>query len=273
MKKYFALALVCLMSFPSMADTSRLKLHYSLDPDAIRYFNTLISNGCTTPSGSFETAVNNFIVSEKAVANWGNQDFSYIFATSDSCTASINLSQPLRYKITWTGACTYSVANGLNGDGSTCFGDTNVGESSYTRSSRNNSHVFGCTGSFSLIFGGVAAIGTYKIDASTNKTTRVSATAQVTDTAGGGAGCHFGDRINSSTVINTGKNGVVQSSAVSNASSAPDATHVGICVNNGGFCTSTSKTFFAEVGQVIPNESAHYTNVRTLLVSLGAQGI
>lgn len=250
-----------------------LRFHMSWDREALNYFNALVSNGCTTPTTAFKVAINNYITAEKAAANWGNQDFSYIFATADSCTASINLSQPSKYKITWSGACTYSIANGLNGDGATCSGDTNIGQSSYTRASRNNSHVFGCTGSTSLIFGGITTTGSYKIDASTNKTTRISGNTQVTDTAGGGPGCHFGDRINSATVVTTGKNGAVQSNGIANASSAPDTTHVGICVNSGGFCNSTSKTLFAEIGQALPNESSHYTNVRTMLVALGAQGI
>lgn len=251
----------------------RLRFHMAWDREALNYFNALASNGCITPTTAFKVAINNYITAEKTAKNWGYQDFSYILATADSCTASINLSQPNLYKITWAGACTYSVANGLNGDSTTCFGDTNVAQSLLTRATQNNSHVFGCTGASSLIFGGVSATGTFKIDASTNKTTRISSATQVTDTAGGGAGCHFGDRASSSTVVTTGKNGVVQSNAVANNSTAPGATHVGICVNNGGFCSSTSKTFFVEVGQTIPNELAHYTNVRIMLVSLGAQGI
>lgn len=276
MKTLIALCLMLVTSAPAQPAPNAailLRLHMVWDREALNYFNALVSNGCIIPTTAFKVAINNYITAEKTAKNWGYQDFSYILATADSCTASINLSQPNLYQVTWVGSCTYSVANGLNGDNATCFGDTNIAQSSLTRAGQNNSHVFGCSGSTSLIFGGVAATGTFKIDASTNKTTRISSATQVTDTSGGGAGCHFGDRASSSTVVTTGKNGIVQSNAVANNSTAPGATHVGICVNNGGFCASTSKTFFVEVGQTIPNELAHYTNVRNMLVSLGAQGI
>lgn len=276
MRRALALLLALLFCVPAQATSNpRLRLHYALDPNAITYFAALVSNGCTTPSGAFKTAVNNYIVAEKAAGNWGYQDFAYILATADSCTASINLAQPNLYKITWSGSCTYSAANGLNGDSATCFGDTNIGQSSLTKAKQNLSHVFLCLAGTNNnnVFGGVAATGTFKIDPGTNKTTRVSSSTQFTDTAGGGAGCHYGDRVNSSTTINTGKNGSVQSSGASNNSTAPGTTHAGLCQNNSVFCSSTSKIFFAEIGQPVASESSHYTNVRALLVALGAQGI
>lgn len=252
-----------------------LRFHMAWDRDALIYFNALVSNGCTTPTTAFKVAVNSYITSEKAAANWGYQDFAYILATADSCTASINLAQPNLYKITWSGSCTYSAANGLNGDSATCFGDTNIGQSSLTKAKQNLSHIFLCLAGTNNnnVFGGVAATGTFKIDAGTNKTSRISSATQVTDTAGGGAGCHYGDRVNSSTTVNTGKNGAAQQSGLANNSTAPGTTHTGLCQNNSVFCGSTSKIFFAEIGQPVASESSHYTNVRTLLVALGAQGI
>lgn len=243
------------------------------DPDASTYFLQLSINGCATPSANFKAAVNDYIIAEKAVLNWGGQDLAYIMATSDSCTAATNLAQPSLYKLTWAGSCVYSVANGLQGDGSTCDGDIGVNESTLTRVSLNSSHFDACTaGSSSAVFGNTGSFGAIFLNAVTNKASRSTSSATLTDTGGGNAGCHYADRSDSAN-LTTGKNGVVQSNAVANSSSALTAQHFTICLSNATFCSNSANIFFVGVGTPLTSESSHYTNVRNLLIALGATGI
>lgn len=278
-KLFAALGALILSGVPASAASNAqflLRFHMAYDRDAVAYFAALVANGCTTPSASFKGVVNTYITAEKAARNWGGQDFAYITTTADSCTASVNLAQPALYKITYSGACTFSATLGLNGDSATCVGNTGINMNALTRVSQNNSHFVICFGSPGG--GGAGALGLAGVAGSTfytsatNKTTRSTSAASLVDTNGGGAGCHYADRTNS-TQLNTGKNGIAQSVAVANASAAPDAAHLVICQQNATFCTSSIRDFFTEVGQPIPNELTHYNNLRTMLVALGATGI
>lgn len=250
-----------------------LRFHMAYDRDAVAYFAALVANGCTTPSAAFKGAVNTYITAEKAARNWGGQDYAYITTTADQCTASVNLAQPNLYKITYSGACTFSVASGFSGDGSTCFGDTGVNVSALTRVQQNNSHVDICVGAASSAnIGGVVTNGFIVISTVANKATEITANANITDTGGGNAGCHYGVRT-SSTVASTGKNGLVQSNGVANTSVGLASVHLALCRSSASFCSSSAKIFFAEVGQPLVSDSIHYTNIRTMLVALGATGI
>ena len=110
------------------------------DSDAQFYFDVLAANSCIATTPAFKLAVSHYIQAEKVAGNWGSQDAEYLLATSDSCTAAVNLAQPTLYKVTWTGACAFAVLTGLNGDGTTCFGDTGVLQSALIRYTQNNAH-------------------------------------------------------------------------------------------------------------------------------------
>ena len=91
------------------------------DSDAQFYFDVLAANSCIATTPAFKLAVSHYIQAEKVAGNWGNQDAEYLLATSDSCTAAINLAQPAlsqsdmdRIIAHFSGA-----RRGLNGDGST----------------------------------------------------------------------------------------------------------------------------------------------------------
>ncbi len=242
----------------------------SYDPAAVTYFNKLVTNGCPAPNNAFKRAVSNYIKAEKASGNWGSQDFAYI-TMFNACIAKTNLAQPALYTITWNGTCTFTVANGQDGNGTDCSGDTNVAQNALVFATQNNSREEVCANSSGNNFGGVGAIGTFQISAAGNKVTRLSSSAAVTDIGGGGAGCHSAWR----TVlgnITTLKNGVVQSSAIANTSTAPGATHTGACQSNTSFC-GTTHNFFIMVGAPIADEAAHYQHVRQMLSTLGALGI
>lgn len=242
--------------------------------DAQAYFNALSIAGCATPSVAFKQAVSTYVYAEIAAGNWGGQDFAYVTTTADQCTASVNLAQSTLYNVTYSGGCTFSVANGLNGDGATCVGSTGVTPATLMRYTQNNAHLGVCVGGTSGVALGVnTAPNQVLLGPSTNKSTRLNAGASVVDTNGGGAGCHYADRINSSTVINTGKNGVVQSSGVASASSSLSTATFTLCESNGTFCTSLAKVLFVEAGQPISNELTHYNDLRTMLIALGAQGL
>lgn len=246
------------------------------DTDASAYFLQLSINGCATPSASFKAAVNAYVIAEKAALNWGNQDAEYIFATTNSCTAATNLAQPPLYQMTWSGSPTFTLQNGLNGDGSTIFGDIGVNQNALTRITQNNSHVDVWTNSTSVRRAAGLAGTTNGLDVDTNatKTTVLtSAAAQaVTDVGGSTPGLHFADRTGASA-INTGLNGTVQSNAASSTSAALVSAHVVVCEVSATTCANGINELFFGLGGAMNSESAHYTDVRNLLLALGVTGI
>lgn len=252
---------------------AQLRLHMAFAPEATAYFNALSSNGCATPTAQFKTAVNVYINAEKAAGNWGSNDASYILATADFCTASVNLAQPNLYQITWNGPCTISVAQGLNGDSATCYGDTGVNQNALKRMSQNNARIDAWTGvSKGQALGLVATTNPLSLNPINNAVTKLNSNTGVTDTGGGTGGLKFAWRTNSSAVT-TGINGVVQSNAVANTSITMAAAHVGICTAGTLFCSSTIGELYVSFGAPLTSESAHYTNVRNLLIALGVTGI
>lgn len=273
MKRIAALALLILASFPAHGATL-LRLHEgAYDSDAQAYFNTLVANGCVTPSIAFKQIISNFIVSERAIGAWGTQDFRFVPTTNDSCTASINLEQSNLYKATITNTCLFSTANGMIGNGVDCALTPGVTDTNMTRYSQNSAHVLVCVNA-----GGSSNVGqngaTLRTSISTipNKVTRLTGSVNITDTGGGGSGCHFADR-SSSSAINTGLNGAIQSNAAASTSAPVASEAITLCQNNALFCTSSIHSLYFEAGAPISNEAAHYTNVRTMLLALGATGI
>lgn len=245
------------------------------DTDASLYFLQLSINGCTTPTAIFKAAINQYIIAEKAALNWGNQDFEYLLATTDSCTAATNLAQPPLYKITWTGSPTFTLQTGLNGDGATIYGDIGVNQNAMTRMVLNNAHIEAWTATNQgVAIGLIGSNGFYRLDPVTNKLTNITAVsgAFVTDTGGGTGGLAYGDRTNSSN-INTGLNGAAQSTAATSASNSLTAAHIVICRVNAAFCSSSINELFVGGGAAMNSESSHYTDVRNLLLTLGVTGI
>jgi hypothetical protein len=246
------------------------------DTDASVYFLQLSINGCATPSAAFKAAVNAYVIAEKTALNWGNQDAEYVFATTDSCTAATNLAQPPLYKVTWSGSPTFTLQNGLNGDGATIFGDLGVNQSSLTRITQNNAHVDVWTNSTSIRRAAGLSGTTNGLDVDTNatKTTVLtSAAAQaVTDAGGSTPGLHFADRTGSTT-INTGLNGALQSNAAASTSTSLVSAHVVVCEVSATTCANGINELFFGLGGAMNNEASHYTNVRNLLLALGVTGI
>lgn len=270
MKRLAALCLLMLASFPAHGSTL-LRLHEgAYDSDAQAYFNTLAANSCTTPSVAFQRAVSAYIVAEKASGNWGSQDAEYILTTTDSCTAGTNLAQPNLYKVTWSGACTFSVANGLRGDGSTCYGDTNVAMNATGRMSQNSAHMEAwVAGSQGRALGNLASSVVFGLVTSARNTALLSNTA-ITDT--GGVGLSAADR-SSSSAVTTWLNGVATTVGAANTSTPPTSSDIVICRLATLFCNSTISEYFAGFGAPMNGEDSHYTNVRNLLLALGVTGI
>lgn len=272
LKRLLALAFALIAVTPAHAQSVLQLRPGAYDSDAQAYFNALAGNSCTAPSVAYMQAISNFVVVEKAAGDWGNQDYRYVIITTDSCTASINLAQPSLYKATIAGTCVLSVASGLVGNTTDCRLDPNVTDTNLKRFSQNNSHILICAGNSggSNVVGNIGTAKT-RISTTSNKATRLNAAADVTDTGGGLAGCHYADRSSSST-ITTGKNGVVQSNAVASTSATPGGTDIALCETNGVFCSNSSHFYYYEIGQPIPDEATHYTNLHNLMVALGAVG-
>lgn len=278
MRKILAALVLSLLAFsPAYAADSGgrlwLQSHYAYDGNAQEYFDALASNGCTTPTQAYKSAINAFIVSEKASGAWGTQGYRYIIVTADSCTASINLAQPALFKATITNTCLFSVANGMVGNSTDCRLDPNVTDSAIPNFSQNSAHLLVCIGNSggSNALGNVGATVRNLIGPVSNKTSRLNTNSSVTDTGGGLAGCHYSDR-SSSSALTTGKNGVVQSSGVASTSAAPPGTDITLCEQNGAFCSATMHFYYYEAGGPIADEATHYTNIHTLMVALGAVG-
>jgi len=271
------LALFGIATTAQAAPDGRLWLlaHRTYDGDALAYFNQLATNGCATPTPAFKSAVNAYVVAERSAGNWGFQDQAYIFATADSCTAGTNLAQPPLYKITWNGTCSFSL-QGLNGDGATCYGDTNVQMSALVNLSQNNAHIEGYNAGLITSGNDVGLLNTggslLLQNFNPNRVSRLTSAASITDTAAGAAGLAAADRTNSTT-ITTWINGTVLSNAVSSTSAASTAADVIVCRVNASMCGNGIRLLMAGVGQALPNEAQHYTNARTMLLALGVTGI
>ena len=269
MRKFLAAFVLYLLASPAFAAGPLFGGAY--DSDAQAYFNSLSANSCAAPSVAYQTAISNFIYAEKSAGNWGSQDYIYVIVTTDSCTASINLAQPNLYKATITNTCTLSVANGMQGNATDCYLDPNVTDTNLKRASQNNSHWLVCVGGA----GATNSIGntggtTYQfLTTATNKGSRLFTSVTVTDTGGGGVGCHYADRTSSST-LTTGANGAVQSNAVASTSHAGSGTDVALCRLQSSYCAGGQKFYYYEFGSPINDEATHYTNIHTLLVALGA---
>ena len=270
MKLLSAILSCLLMVSPAFAGANSLKLHQgAYDSAAQRYFNSLVAYGCTTPTPAFKLAVSNYVKAKKAHGNWGGDDFIYILATADSCTASVNLAQPTLYKLTWNGSCTFAVATGLTGDGSTCYGDDGVNISQLTRISRNNSHLEICQNiPINTAFGTLGAAGVLLFTGILNKGTKITSSTTIVDSGVSSAGCNFAWRT-SSSIATTGRDGVINSNGIANASAALNPDHFSICRNSAAFCPNTSQIFLVEVGQPIVSESLEYTDESTLISALG----
>lgn len=246
------------------------------DPDASVYFTQLSINNCATPTAIFKAAVSNYITAEKTALNWGNQDAEYLLTTTDLCTASTNLAQPQKYKLTWSGSPTPTLQNGINGDGSTIVGDTGVNQSVLTRMTQNNSHLDVWQNS-SNVANALGLTGTFaglRLSGATNRvTTLTSASANsITDTGLGTGGLYFTDRTGSST-INTGANGVLQTTGGASVSGALQAANVTLCKSNTSFCPNGVNLLWVGFGGAMNSESSHCTNVKNMLVALGVTGI
>lgn len=243
------------------------------DVAAADYFARLTALGCRIPGAFFKRAVSDYVKAEKTAGNWNTQDLAYI-TMFDACVAKVNLAQPSLYTATVAASCVIGIATGLDGDGSSCVVDSGVQEGQLVRLTQNNAHVGAVqVGTSSGTFGCITSTPHIILSLIANKATRLTSTGSITDTAGGGAGYHYGDRT-SSTAITTGKNGVAQQAGVSSTSSgSPVAANLSICQSGGTFCSSSAHIFFAEVGAAIPDEASHYANLRKMLVALGAQGL
>lgn len=243
------------------------------DTDAKAYFDKQSALGCAGLSSGAKRAVSDFVRAEKAAGNWNTQDFRYLLVAPDNCTASVNMASPATLTLTFTGTCTVKGQLGYSGDASTCWGDI-AALDSLTLLTQNNSHIgaFLLNANVGTVIGLDAAATLIQLQPTTNKTTRLTSNTTITDTAGGGIGFHYADRVNSATVINTGYNGADQQTGVSAASTARVSNHIGICHLNTNFC-GAAKILYAEGGAPIPNEALHYANLRTMLVALGVGGI
>ena len=242
------------------------------DSDAVAYFNALTGNSCSAPSASFKTAVSNFVYAEKAVGNWGNQDAEYILATTDSCTASINLAQPSLYKVTWNGSPTFTVQSGLPCDGSSQYGDTGINQSSLKRMAQANAHLEAwAAANKSFVLGLVGSANAFQLQTTTNKTTKLNS-SQLTDNGGGTAGLHYADKT-ATTTLTTGLNGVTQSAGATVTNVGEVASNVAVCKANTSFGAAGANVLFWGFGAIMNDEASHYTNVRNLLLALGVTGI
>jgi hypothetical protein len=191
--------------------------------------------------------------------------------TTDACTASVNLAQPSLYKLAFTGACTYAIQTGLDGDATSCVGNVGVAQSALTKWTQNNGHMeIWQAANKQAGFGLIGGTPT-RLNNLTNKATQMNSSTTITDTAGGVAGLHYADRT-SSALVNTGVNGVAQTTGGAATSAALNAGNLGICEINGNFCTSTTHILFVGFGGLMNNEAADYANVNALRVGLSGAG-
>lgn len=243
------------------------------DSDAQAYFNALAGNSCATPTTAYKQAFSDFIAGNKADGNWNTQDYIFVIVTTDSCTASVNVAQPSLYKATITNTCTLSVANGLVGNGIDCQLAPGVNQNAMKRYTLNSAHWLVCIGGGgqSQTIGPQSGSAHSRLSTISNKASRLNASSDVTDTGGGLAGCHYADRTNSANMT-TGKNGVVQSAAAATASTTVDTVPLTACLSGAVFCTNSAHFYYYDAGAPIPNESAYYTRIHTLIVALGAVG-
>jgi hypothetical protein len=273
MRRFLAALLFVFAALPAYAagnDWPALEFHFAYDPDALAYFSALSSNGCAAPSGQFKNAFNNYVIGEKSNGFWGTQAMGYLFTTTDSCTAAVNIYQPVLYKVTWNGSPTFTVATGLKGDSATIDGDTNINENAIPLLAQNNSHIAIWSAANQTNLLGQSAgtiVQFYSNGGSNNLNTRCTTSTTVTDTGGGTAGLGYCDRTDSAHVT-TGKNGIVLSNNVASTSVAPQAQHMLICRSAAVFCASTANILFVEVGSAISNEQLHYNDVNTMLAAI-----
>jgi hypothetical protein len=245
------------------------------DPAATDYFTRLRLSGCGELDSRSKHAVSDFIRAERALGHWGTQDMLYLL-TGTQCVASVNLAQPGTYTVTWSGTCTF--ARGFSGDGATCNGDTGVNVSALGRASQNDAHYLVATGtSASSILGVSGSLGTFALTIAAgagNKINNLMGTTSLTDTAGGGAGCHWGDRSAAGTV-STGKDATTQSNAVANTSAAGTASHLLIGKRNTSFLPAGANVQLIEVGRAITvsKEPQHCINIRQLVIATGGKGL
>lgn len=102
------------------------------DSDAQAFFTATGISDTT-----IKTAVNQLVLDLKAASIWTKMTAIYPFVGGTSSTHSYNLKNTAAYQITWNGTVTHD-ANGITGNGTTGYGNTNLAPSAL---SLNNTHM------------------------------------------------------------------------------------------------------------------------------------
>ncbi|HTQ49259.1 MAG TPA: hypothetical protein VMJ12_01015, partial [Candidatus Acidoferrales bacterium] len=89
-----------------------------IDPDAQTFINAAGLTNLTA-----QNAINSLVLAMKADGTWSKMDCIYPLVGGTSNTCSWNLRNTSKFRIAWTGSMTFN-ANGITGDASTAFGDT-----------------------------------------------------------------------------------------------------------------------------------------------------
>ncbi len=131
----------------------------SIDVDAAAYINALVAAG-----GSINDATRNaiiaFITTGKTDGWWSKMLAVYPYIGGTAATHAINAKTPGTYNITWGGTVTHN-SDGITGDGSTGYGNTNFKPSlgfasDYSAAMGVYSRIAGSTGNIDMGSGGGA---------------------------------------------------------------------------------------------------------------------
>jgi len=103
--------------------TAKQVIASGFDPDAQTFFTAA---NITNPTQ--QAAVNNLVIAFKADGSWASRQAIYPFVGGTASQHSFNLKDPSQFQITWIGTVTHD-ANGITGDGTTGYGNTNYNPS------------------------------------------------------------------------------------------------------------------------------------------------
>lgn len=259
--------MLCLVGFAQGAQAQSLRVR-GLDVDTVVYLNQITTNACTAPTAGFINDINSLVVNEKVAGNWYSREFLYLLAgVADECTAKINVRQPWRYGLTFTGTYSWATATGFDSDASTGYADAPVNQSALTLMQQNNAHIAAwalARGNFVL---GTAGSGSgMQLSPGSTKSTRLTSSTAISDTST--AGYNWADRTSSATIV-TGWSGSVQTAAGAATSAALVAFHVSIGRAGSSYMPVNTHVIEADGGAALPNETAAYNNLRAFFQARG----
>ncbi len=182
------------------------------DTDALTYFTALTTAGASL-ADSVKLAYNSFVGSLKSASVWSKIVAMYPFIGGTAATHAINAKTPGTYNITWGGTVTHS-ANGITGDGSTGYGNTNLSGPVCLTNATGSLSLYTKTDSGGGDWVDVGAwnnsvgffLEIYRSSYSHNHASRIGGTAFATTTTSGSVGCFISSRI-SSTSLTLYRNG------------------------------------------------------------------